>query len=347
MSGFLHPTTPHYANPVIMNDYQYPPTPNVNRATTYPYASLRNANDYSYACEATLAGSSSTDLYPPTPNVNRATTYAYSATSYAYESPRNVNVNTCASRSIPKPTPSTRRSFTYNARPLDPTPVPIYSTNPPSSTPNDLFTWEPLDLVRIRSPLVPQSSAISHPPRSSDAQPWAWVDGLSSRREVEESLGISLDGVSTPNLEGPGKIYCYQIEESSDYPSTGYTGYFKVGRTCNVAARKAQWRRQCRSQQHKWYPSVDVKHCRLTGETYEQRVVSLLTARIERLIHLKLHQICVNWPRKTCTDCSRKHQEIFELELVEGDEMQTVSQQIFPLIGKIESLLCKCVRIME
>ncbi|KAJ8073873.1 hypothetical protein PM082_012151 [Marasmius tenuissimus] len=210
----------------------------------------------------------------------------------------------------------------------DPPPVLLYSQTaprPPTPILNDscrcrpLFTYEPLDTQRSRSSIL---SPTARPKlRHSDLQPWEWVSSAMALK-VERFLGIPLRKLSMPMLEGPGCIYCFQIDKPSKFLNTGF---FKVGRMTNIEKREIQWRRQCHSQRQEWYDPINVDHCHL----------------IERLVHLKLQQICVAWPRDACNDCLKKHREIYELELI---GRYTVARKIVPLIKEVAILVSEAIR---
>ncbi|KAJ8089180.1 hypothetical protein PM082_014428 [Marasmius tenuissimus] len=213
----------------------------------------------------------------------------------------------------------------------DPPPVLLYSQTaprPPRPILNDscrcqlLFTYEPLDIQRSRSSIL---SPTARPKlQHSDLQPWEWVNSAMALK-VEQFLGIPLRKLSMPMLEGPECIYCFQIDKPSKILNTGF---FKVGRTTNIGKREIQWRRQCHSQRQEWYDPINVDHCHL----------------IERLVHLKLQQICVAWPRDACNDCLKKHREIYELELV---GRYTVARKIVPLIKEVAILVSEAIRFKK
>ncbi|KAJ8077794.1 hypothetical protein PM082_002228 [Marasmius tenuissimus] len=219
--------------------------------------------------------------------------------------------------------------------------IPIYSSDPGPSfltsterrRPTSkfpirpLFTYEPLENV-LRSSLPNTVAPLM--PRRSSARPWHWLDVSI----VENWLGTSLSGVSTPNFEQKGFLYCYRIEGGSPFWDSEW---YKVGRTVDYVKREDQWRRQCHSQTQTWFPPVPVAHCHQTGQYGGMVSTTLLIAYLERLVHLKLDQMCLSRPRKQCNDCLKKHCEIFEmLEVFGRDVWEDI---IVPLILEIDSLL--------
>ncbi|KAJ8085854.1 hypothetical protein PM082_004673 [Marasmius tenuissimus] len=148
--------------------------------------------------------------------------------------------------------------------------IPIYSSDPGPSfltsterrRPTSkfpirpLFTYEPLENV-LRSSLPNTVAPLM--PRRSSARPWHWLDVSI----VENWLGTSLSGVSTPNFEQKGFLYCYRIEGGSPFWDSEW---YKVGRTVDYVKREDQWRRQCHSQTQTWFPPVPVAHCHQTGQ---------------------------------------------------------------------------------
>ncbi|KAJ8085482.1 hypothetical protein PM082_004298 [Marasmius tenuissimus] len=157
----------------------------------------------------------------------------------------------------------------------DPSPLFLTSTErqrPTSKFPiRPLFTYKPLENV-LRSSLPNTVAPLM--PRRSSACPWYWLDVSI----VENWLGTSLSGVSTPDFEQKGFLYCYHIEGGSPFWDSEW---YKVGRTVDYVKREDQWRRQCHSQTQTWFPPVPVAHCHQTGQYGGMVSTTLLIAYLE------------------------------------------------------------------
>ncbi|KAI3612063.1 hypothetical protein WG66_016145 [Moniliophthora roreri] len=107
-----------------------------------------------------------------------------------------------------------------------------------------------------------------------------------------------------------GDIYAFRIVDDEDPQYL-----FKVGRTSRpLEERMIEWDRQCPSKVHIWHEGILVAH----------------SHRVERLVHLKLMARGYERVIEMCSNCGKKHQEIFRLP--SPDAWETV---IKPLIHEV------------
>ncbi|KAI6850756.1 hypothetical protein KC352_g13775 [Hortaea werneckii] len=202
------------------------------------------------------------------------------------------------------------------------------------------------DLLRLLPPhLAPQTTStllaeLVKPISPTDEEGYIYIFWLTpqSKQSPDQSAARSLlsPGKSRPKHER--RVSDVMTEFSFDGSERETRGkktiMLKIGRANNVARRMNEWQRQCGYALNlvRWYPYVPSsttpspqpspsrpppESSQPSGSRRESGVVKKVTfvKRVERLIHLELHEQQV---KRQCDTCGKEHREWFEVEATEA-----------------------------